>query len=352
MSILEAENIVRTYGTGKQRFRAVKGVSFEVGQGELVSLLGTNGAGKTSLVEVLEGLAAPTSGRVRLFGKDPIRDRRAVSPRTGIMLQEAGFAQDLTVGETLRMWAGTLSAPRPVDEALELVELRDRAKVRVKSLSGGERRRLDLALATLGRPDILFLDEPTTGLDPASRRRTWGLVQNMLDDGVTVLLTTHYLEEAEELADRVFIMASGEIVMSGTVAEIVSSQPSRISFALPAHVAADDILRAANLNALPAIIGTADVTRGKVQIQSTDLQKTLLALLTKASAQDITLLDLDARSASLEQAFLAVNENAGEHGANSNISTGSASTQSGRSATNGSCTPAGSRTPATSSSRS
>lgn len=119
MSILEAENIVRTYGTGKQRFRAVKGVSFEVGQGELVSLLGTNGAGKTSLVEVLEGLAAPTSGRVRLFGKDPIRDRRAVSPRTGIMLQEAGFAQDLTVGETLRMWAGTLSAPRPVDEALD-----------------------------------------------------------------------------------------------------------------------------------------------------------------------------------------------------------------------------------------
>lgn len=307
MSILEAENIVRTYGTGKQRFTAVKGVSFEVGQGELVSFLGTNGAGKTSLVEVLEGLAAPTSGRVRLFGKDPIRDRRAVSPRTGIMLQEAGFAQDLTVRETLRMWAGTLTAPRSIDEALELVELRGRSKVRVKSLSGGERRRLDLALATLGRPDILFLDEPTTGLDPASRRRTWGLVQNMLDDGVTVLLTTHYLEEAEELADRVFIMAGGEIVTSGTVGEIVSNQPSRISFSLPAGVAASEALDLMNLNSLPAVIGTANANRGKVQIQSADLQRTLSALLVKASAEGVTLLDLDARSASLEQAFLAVN---------------------------------------------
>lgn len=160
MSILEAENVTRTYGAGKNRFTAVKDVSFSVGRGELVALLGTNGAGKTSLVELLEGLASPTAGTVRLFGRDPARERREVSPRTGIMLQEAGFAQDLTVRETLRMWAGTLSSPRPVNEALELVELRARSGIRVKSLSGGERRRLDLALATLGHPDILFLDEP------------------------------------------------------------------------------------------------------------------------------------------------------------------------------------------------
>ncbi|MFT3943844.1 MAG: ABC transporter ATP-binding protein [Ancrocorticia sp.] len=351
MSILEAENIVRTYGTGKQRFTAVKGVSFEVGQGELVSLLGTNGAGKTSLVEVLEGLATPTSGSVRLFGKDPIRDRRAVSPRTGIMLQEAGFAQDLTVSETLRMWAGTLTAPRPIDEALELVELRDRAKVRVKSLSGGERRRLDLALATLGRPDILFLDEPTTGLDPASRRRTWTLVQNMLDDGVTVLLTTHYLEEAEELADRVFIMAAGEIVMSGTVGEIVSSQPSRISFSLPAGVAAADALHLVDANSLPAIIGAPGVTRGKVQIQSADLQRTLSALLVKANAEDVTLLDLDARSASLEQAFLAVNESAGERGSGESGPSGSGSPESSGSTSSGSNQATSRRIPSISSAR-
>ncbi len=330
MSILEAENITRTYGTGKNRFTAVKGVSFHVGQGELVALLGTNGAGKTSLVEILEGLAAPTTGKVRLFGKDPVRERKVISPRTGIMLQEAGFAQDLTVGETLKMWAGTLSAPRPISEALELVGLESRSRVRVKSLSGGERRRLDLAMATLGRPDILFLDEPTTGLDPASRRRTWELVQSMLDDGVTVLLTTHYLEEAEELADRVLIMSSGQIVTRGTVAEIVSSQPSRITFALAGEAlrqigissdmdaptggdgafldGARAALRPEDLAGLPAIIGAAEIHRGKVRIDSTDLQTTLSSLLRITEERGIRLLDLDARSASLEQAFLAVSE--------------------------------------------
>ncbi|MFT0847947.1 ABC transporter ATP-binding protein [Actinomycetaceae bacterium L2_0104] len=337
MSILEAENITRTYGTGKSRFTAVKGVSFGVEQGELVALLGTNGAGKTSLVEILEGLATPSTGRVRLFGEDPVRERRIISPRTGIMLQEAGFAQDLTVLETLKMWAGTLSAPRPVAEALELVGLESRGRVRVKSLSGGERRRLDLALATLGRPDILFLDEPTTGLDPASRRRTWSMVQSMLDDGVTVLLTTHYLEEAEELADRVLIMSGGEIVMRGSVAEIVSSQPSQITFSLPqtgsslqrVEVAgragagnasdftggsgAGEIQRPEDLSFLPATIGSAEIHRGRVRIDSTDLQVTLASLLKMATERGIRLLDLDARSASLEQAFLAVNEKANTH---------------------------------------
>lgn len=303
MSILEAENVTRTYGAGKNRFTAVKDVSFSVGRGELVALLGTNGAGKTSLVELLEGLASPTAGTVRLFGRDPARERREVSPRTGIMLQEAGFAQDLTVRETLRMWAGTLSSPRPVNEALELVELRARSGIRVKSLSGGERRRLDLALATLGHPDILFLDEPTTGLDPASRRRTWELVQSLLDDGVTVLLTTHYLEEAEELADRVLIMSEGEIVRRGTVAEIVSSQPSRITFALP-----EENLHLVEISLLPGITGSAGFHRGRVRIDSTDLQATLSALLRVAEERGVRLLDLDARSASLEQAFLAVNE--------------------------------------------
>ncbi|MGO1590945.1 MAG: ABC transporter ATP-binding protein [Ancrocorticia sp.] len=305
MNVLEADRITRTYGTGKKQFTAVKGVSLSVSQGELVALLGTNGAGKTSLVEVLEGLAPPSTGSAAVFGMDPIRKRKAVSPRTGIMMQDVGFAQDLTVIETLRMWSGTLTAPRPVAEALKLVDLESRAKVRVKSLSGGERRRLDLAMATLGQPDILFLDEPTTGLDPASRRRTWELVQAMMDEGVTVLLTTHYLEEAEELADRVLIMSAGEIVTSGTVAEIVAKQPSKISFR---DTGAEGRIDALTLAALPAVLGEPFVHREKVSLESQDLQTTLTALLAVASDRGVRLADLDARSASLEQAFMAVNQ--------------------------------------------
>lgn len=207
MGIIEVTDVTRTYGRGKDSFTAVDGVSFEVAAGELVSVLGVNGAGKTSLVEVVEGIAPASTGSVRVLGHDPIGARAQVRPRTGIMLQEAGFAQDLSVSETLRMWAGTLSHPRGVTEAMELTDLAHRADVRVKSLSGGERRRLDLAMATMGHPEVLFLDEPTTGLDPASRQRTWELVRSMLDGGTSVLLTTHYLEEAEELADRVLIMA-------------------------------------------------------------------------------------------------------------------------------------------------
>jgi ABC-2 type transport system ATP-binding protein len=307
MNVLEADSITRTYGTGKKRFTAVKGVSLTVSQGELVALLGTNGAGKTSLVEVLEGLALPTTGSTSVFGMDPVRQRKAVSPRTGIMMQDVGFAQDLTVTETLRMWGGTLTAPRPVAEALELVELESRAKVRVKSLSGGERRRLDLAMATLGRPEFLFLDEPTTGLDPASRRRTWELVRTMMDGGVSVVLTTHYLEEAEELADRVLIMSAGEIVTSGTVPEIVANQPSRISFR---NAGLGSILNTSTLARLPAIIREPALHRDKVVLESDDLQVTLTALLAEASEQNVRLVDLDARSASLEQAFMAVNEQA------------------------------------------
>src|SRR5262249_12955104 len=152
----------------------------------------------------------------------------------GIMLQEGGFAPDLTVAETGRMWAGTLSAPRPVAEALDLVGLGHQARVAVRSLSGGERRRLDLAMAILGRPDVLFLAEPTAGLEPEGRRRTWLLIRELLGSGTTVMLTTHYLEEAAELADRLAIMHRGLIARAGSPAEVAASQPARISFELPA----------------------------------------------------------------------------------------------------------------------
>ena len=171
--IITVRDLRRRYGgPGGRGFEAVRGVTFSVCRGELFALLGTNGAGKTSTMEMLEGLAPPARGTVRVLGCDPCSDRARVRRRMGIVLQEGGFPADLTVAETGRMWAGTLSAPRPVPEALELVGLGHRAGVAVRSLSGGERRRLDLAMAILGRPEVLFLDEPTTGLDPESRRHS------------------------------------------------------------------------------------------------------------------------------------------------------------------------------------
>jgi ABC-2 type transport system ATP-binding protein len=216
-----------------------------------------------------------------------------------VMLQEGGFPADLTVTETATMWAGTLSRPRPVGEALEMVELHHRAKTTVKQLSGGERRRLDLALAVLGRPEVLFLDEPTTGLDPESRRNTWELVRSLLLDGVTVLLTTHYLEEAQELADRLAIMHAGRIVTTGTVAEVVGSHPARISFVLPAPVPVR----------LPDLADTHVAEGGpgeRLTVHTPTLQDTLTELLLWARRHGVELRDLDARSASLEEAFMAV----------------------------------------------
>jgi ABC-2 type transport system ATP-binding protein len=293
MTAIEVRGLTRRYSGG---FEAVRGVSFEVERGEMFALLGTNGAGKTSTVEVVEGLSRPAEGSVRVLGHDPFSERALVRPRMGVMLQEGGFPPDLTVSEATKMWAGTLTSPRPVDEALTLVDLAHRATVRVKQLSGGERRRLDLALALLGKPEVLFLDEPTTGLDPESRRNTWELIRSLLREGVTVLLTTHYLEEAQELADRLAIMHRGRIVAQGTVSDVVDAYPSRISFTLPAGVS------------LPVV---ADVeSSGRVTVRTNELQETLHELLAWAHHNKVELSGLDARSASLEEAFLAIAEEA------------------------------------------
>ncbi|MFF3513890.1 ABC transporter ATP-binding protein/permease [Streptomyces sp. NPDC002573] len=174
--VIQVTDLRRVYGGG---FEAVRGITLSVARGELFALLGTNGAGKTSTMELLEGLAPPTGARVRILGHDPYEERAAVRPRIGVMLQEGGFPSELTVTQTVRMWAGCTTGARPTGEALELVGLAHRAGVRVKQLSGGEKRRLDLALALLGRPEILFLDEPTTGLDAEGRMRTWELVREL-----------------------------------------------------------------------------------------------------------------------------------------------------------------------------
>lgn len=291
--VIRADGLKRTYSGG---YEAVRGIRLGVARGEVFALLGTNGAGKTSTVEMLEGLAPADAGTVRVLGRDPYRDRAAVRPRIGMMLQEGGFPSDLTAAETATMWAGVTTGARPVDEALALVGLEHRARVRVKQLSGGERRRLDLALAIMGEPEVLFLDEPTTGLDASGRRGTWDLVRALRDGGTTVLLTTHYLEEAETLADRLAIMDRGLIVAEGTPAQVTAARPARIRFTLPATVPA---------GRLPLSLKAASDGR-RVDIRTRDLQRDLAELLRWAEASDVALEGLDARSASLEEAFLDI----------------------------------------------
>lgn len=296
--VIKVTDLRRVYGGG---FEAVRGISFCVGRGEVFALLGTNGAGKTSTVELLEGLARPAGGRVRVLGHDPYADRALVRPRTGVMLQEGGFPSELTVAETARMWAGCVSGARPEGEVLGLVGLAGKAGVRVKQLSGGERRRLDLALALLGDPEVLFLDEPTTGLDAEGRRDTWELVRTLRDTGTTVLLTTHYLEEAEDLADRLAILHEGRIAAAGTPAEVTAAQPSRISFELPDGYFLGDL---PPLNELG--VSGHEVDGRVVRLRTHTLQPSATRLLVWAAEAGVELRRLDVRSASLEEAFLMI----------------------------------------------
>ncbi|WP_327183865.1 ABC transporter ATP-binding protein [Streptomyces sp. NBC_01334] len=303
--VIEVTDLRRVYGGG---FEAVRGISFHVDRGEIFALLGTNGAGKTSTVELLEGLARPDGGRIRVLGHDPYTERAAVRPRTGVMLQEGGFPSELTVAETARMWAGCVSGARPIREALALVGLAGRADVRVKQLSGGERRRLDLALAVLGEPEVLFLDEPTTGLDAEGRRDTWDLVRALRDAGTTVLLTTHYLEEAETLADRLAILHAGRIAAAGTPAEVTGAQPSRITFELPEGYFVGDLPPLGELG-----VCGHEVDGRVVRLRTRELQRAATGLLVWAERAQVALRGLDVRSASLEEAFLGIAREASKH---------------------------------------
>jgi ABC-2 type transport system ATP-binding protein len=302
--VIEATGLRRRYRGDGAGFEAVAGVDLRVTRGETFALLGTNGAGKTSTVELLEGLAAPSGGVVRIFGLDPFTRRGAVRPRVGVMLQAGGFAKDLTVAETCTMWAGCTPGAGPVGELLDLVGLDARRDVRVKQLSGGESRRLDLALALLGRPEVLFLDEPTTGMDPEGRHATWRIVRGLREAGTTILLTTHYLEEAEELADRLAILRHGRVVAEGTPAEVAAAFPSTVSFDLPDGWSAHD------LPVLPDVTGT-DTSGRRVRLMTDRLQETLTVLLAWAQEHDVRMERLNARSASLEEAFLAITSGAG-----------------------------------------
>ncbi len=218
-----AEPVVRVRGLRKSYgdLEAVKGIDLEVRRGEVFALLGPNGAGKTTTMEILEGYRSRTQGDVSVLGHDPGQRDRRLQERVGICLQTTGIERYLSVVEVLRLYRGYYPAPRPVDELLDLVGLTDQADVRVRKLSGGQRRRLDLAVALAGDPELLFLDEPTTGFDPTARRQAWDMVQRLVGTGRTVLLTTHFMDEAQVLADRLAVIVDGRIVVEGTPDEVV-----------------------------------------------------------------------------------------------------------------------------------
>ncbi|MHA7210687.1 ABC transporter ATP-binding protein [Arthrobacter sp. MDT1-65] len=301
---VSAEGLRCSYGS----YEAVRGIDLSIRNGEFFALLGTNGAGKTTTMEALEGHRAATSGTLTVLGGNPYRDKASIRPRLGIMLQEAGFADDLTVAETCRLWLRLSTADardRTREEiiatGLDVLDLTAKASTRVKMLSGGQRRRLDLLLATANEPDLLFLDEPTTGLDPESRERTWELVRGLNDAGTTVVLTTHYLEEAESYADRLAIMHDGEIAVEGTLAEVLRREPSTISFEVEASV---DVLHLQGLGLSPDFVPTP--SRTEVRIPSLDLQRDLWKVLSWADAHRVPLDRLSASEASLAAVFRRV----------------------------------------------
>src|SRR5438093_8934157 len=240
-----AELVISVAGLRKSydEREAVRGIDLEVAAGEIFAFLGPNGAGKTTTVEVLEGYRQPSAGKVSVLDSDPAAAGRAWRQRIGVVLQDCNLQPELTVRESLELYAGYYEAPRSVDETIELVGLEDQGDQRARRLSGGQQRRLDVGLALVGDPELLFLDEPTTGFDPSARRQAWDVIANLRDLGKTVLLTTHYMDEAQALADRVAIVASGEVVAEGSPGELRGREgaTSLISFRLPSEVGAADL---------------------------------------------------------------------------------------------------------------
>ncbi len=291
MPAVEVSGLRKAYGP----LEAVRGIDFTVEQGEVFALLGPNGAGKTTTLEILEGFLPRSSGTVRVLGVDPADADRPWRERVGIVFQGAVVEPYLKVREVLERNAGYYPKPRGVDEVLELVGLREKADARAKTLSGGQQRRLDVALGIIGAPELLFLDEPTTGFDPTARRGAWELVDRLRDEGATIILTTHYMDEAQHLADRVVVINQGEIVASGTPETIGGRAEAavRIRFGLPADVDAESMPMA----------GTRD-SHGIYVIETTDEVRVLHALTSWALDRGIDLVGLTVDRPSLEDVYI------------------------------------------------
>ena len=276
----------------------VRGIDLDVRCGEVFAFLGPNGAGKTTTVEILEGYRVRDAGEVSVLGRDPATVDRAWRARVGLVLQSCTMPPELTVGELVQLYAGYYPHPRAPSETIDLVGLSSQRDARTSELSGGQLRRLDVALALIGDPELVFLDEPTTGFDPSARHHAWDVIANLQSLGKTIFLTTHYMEEAQTLADRVAIICAGEIVAAGTPETLGGrdSVLSDISFTLPGHVAVSE---------LPGELAElAKLRDGRVHMEAVEPARTLYALSAWALARDADLRDLTVGRPTLEDVYL------------------------------------------------
>ncbi len=278
---IHVEDLHKRYG----EHEALRGVSFDIGEGEVFSLLGPNGAGKTTTIEILEGYRRRDAGSVSVLGSDPAHTSREWRGRIGVVLQSSAMYENLTVHESLALFAGYYEKPRPVDEVIEVVGLGEKAGAVVRKLSGGQRRRLDFGLALVGDPELVFLDEPTTGFDPAARRAAWETIRSLRGLGKTILLTTHYLDEAEQLSDRVAVLREGRIVATGTPAELTRTPATEIRY---------------RENGREVLLRTEEPTR------------VLAELTARALAEGRELDDLQVRKPSLEEVYLELTNGGAE----------------------------------------
>ena len=294
-TVISCRDLVKTYGD----VHAVAGVTFEVGRGEIFGLLGPNGAGKTTTVEMLEGLRSPDGGSLEVLGIDVAAHPDALKERIGVTLQTAELYPKLTVVEVLDLFRSFYRRSLPTEQLIEFLDLGERRNGRTKELSGGQRQRLAVALALVNDPEVVFLDEPTTGLDPAARRSLWDLVEKLKAQGKTILLTTHYMEEAETLCDRLAIMDHGKIIEMGTVGEVVSRRFKERAVQFDRIEGLDD----ARLAAMAAVTSVKH-DDGVVLLYTSDVPATISDLLAATEAMGIEATNLTVRRATLEDVFL------------------------------------------------
>ena len=293
-SVIEVDHLTKRFG----RLVAVDGVSFSVHEGEIFGLLGENGAGKTTTIEMLEGFQSPDSGTVHVLGENPRHGHRHWRDRIGLVLQESDFDPLHTVRETLTLFASFFSNPRNVGETLELVGLSDKANERVGRLSGGQKRRVDVALGIVGRPVLLFLDEPTTGFDPVARREFWLVIEGLRETGTSMVLTTHYMEEAERLCDRLAIMSKGQIVAEGTSSALIGAVgATNVRFEFPQNV---------ELSTLCSVAGTNFILHDNMvmALLGDELDSVLLRLLQWSQSTGTPLVGLEVVRPTLNDVFL------------------------------------------------
>jgi ABC-2 type transport system ATP-binding protein len=288
---IEVAGLRKSYGPHE----AVKGIDLSVAPGEVFGFLGTNGAGKTTTIEILEGYRDRTAGDVSVLGVDPARPTRAWRDRIGLVLQECEMEPIFTVRETVALYASFYARPRPVDETIALVGLADKAGARIGTLSGGQKRRVDVAVALIGDPDLVFLDEPTTGFDPSARREFWNVIQGLAGLGVTIFLTTHYMDEAQHLAGRVAILRDGRVVASGRPEDLGTGK-TVVRFRMPAGASPDAIAAAAE--------APVSASGNEASFSTADPQRALGRLLAWADREGAALEGLDVHRPSLEDVFL------------------------------------------------